>query len=155
MNEEKIKKHREELENEWRYLKEFDTREQRDHELLRGYLHDAPERFGERELKAGMNNSEMMAPENQTEKTLELLWMGENNSHNQKQLWKDGIKIEPWIFERMEQDLEETLLQSSNPRMTTRITTTNYWGTPEWRIERLNKRWKEFDRSWRNTNDWW
>ena len=33
---------------------------QRDHELIRDYLNDAPVRFGERELKAGMNNSEMM-----------------------------------------------------------------------------------------------
>ena len=58
----------------------------RDHELIREYLNDAPVRFGERELKAGMNNSAMMAPENQTEKTPELLRMGEKNSHNRKQL---------------------------------------------------------------------
>ena len=48
MNEEKIRKHREELENEQRYLREFDTRERRDHELIRGYLNDSPVRFGER-----------------------------------------------------------------------------------------------------------
>ena len=36
------------------------TCERRDHELIRGYLNDAPVRFGEGELKAGMNNSEMM-----------------------------------------------------------------------------------------------
>ena len=41
----------------------MDTREQRDHELTRVYLNDAPVRFGERELKAGMNNSEMMGSE--------------------------------------------------------------------------------------------
>ena len=48
MNEEKIKKHREEFENERRYLREFDTIEQRDHELIREYLNDGPVRFGER-----------------------------------------------------------------------------------------------------------
>ena len=56
------------------------------------------------------------APENQTEKTLELLRMGEKNSHNRKQLWEDGIKLEPWILKRMEQDLRETLLRSSQTR---------------------------------------
>ena len=40
-----------ELENEWRYLRKFGTRERRDHELIRGYLNDAPVRFGEQELK--------------------------------------------------------------------------------------------------------
>ena len=33
---------------------------QRDHELIRGCLSDAPVRFGERELKDGMNNSAVM-----------------------------------------------------------------------------------------------
>ena len=28
--------------------------------MIRGYLNDAPIRFGERELKAGMNNCEMI-----------------------------------------------------------------------------------------------
>ena len=35
-------------EDTWENL---DTREQRDHELTRVYLNDAPVRFGERELK--------------------------------------------------------------------------------------------------------
>jgi hypothetical protein len=34
---------REELENERIYLREFDTIERRDHELIREYLNDAPE----------------------------------------------------------------------------------------------------------------
>ena len=38
----------------------LDTSERIDHELIREYLNDAPVRFGERVLKAGMNNSEMM-----------------------------------------------------------------------------------------------
>ena len=36
-------------EDTWESL---DTRERRDHELIRGYLHDTPVTFGERELKA-------------------------------------------------------------------------------------------------------
>ena len=44
-------------EDTWQNL---DTREQRDRELTRVNLNDAPVRFGERELKAGMNNSEKM-----------------------------------------------------------------------------------------------
>ena len=42
-----------------------------------------------------------------------MLRMGEKNSHNRKQLWEDGIKLEPWILKRMEQDLREILLRSS------------------------------------------
>ena len=59
--------------------------------------------------------------ENQSEKTLELLRMDEKNSHNRKQLWEDGIKLEPWILKRMEQDLEEKLF--FDLQMTTRNTT--------------------------------
>ena len=33
-------------------LRNLDTRERSDHELIRGYLSDALVRFGERELKA-------------------------------------------------------------------------------------------------------
>ena len=39
---------------------DLDTWEQRNHELIRRYLNDAPVRFGEREMKAWMNKSEMM-----------------------------------------------------------------------------------------------
>ena len=38
----------------------LDTRKRIDHELIRGNLNDAPVKFGERELKAGMNNYEVM-----------------------------------------------------------------------------------------------
>ena len=47
MTEGKIKEHREELANERRYKREFDTRERIDHELIRGYLSDAPGEYGE------------------------------------------------------------------------------------------------------------
>ena len=63
---------------------DLDTGEWRDPELIREYFNDAPVRFGEWELKAGMNNSEMMGLENRTEKSLEFLRMGEKNSHNRK-----------------------------------------------------------------------
>ena len=83
---------------------DLDTWERRDHELIRGYLNDASEEFQNESWKLRMNNSEMMAPENQTEKTPELLRMGEKNSHNRKQLWEDGNKLESRILKRMEQD---------------------------------------------------
>ena len=61
-------------EDTWEYL---DTSERRDHELIREYLNDAPVRFGERELKTGMSNSEMMSS-------------GESN-------WKDSwIALDEW-----------------------------------------------------------
>ena len=47
--------------------------------------------------------------------------MGENNSHNRKQLWEDGIKLEPHISERTDEDLEEKLFFGL--QMTTKYTT--------------------------------
>ena len=52
MNEEKIRKHREELENEQRYLREYDTWEWIDHELIREYLNGAPVRLEDDNWKA-------------------------------------------------------------------------------------------------------
>ena len=81
--------------------------------------------------------------------------MDEKNSHNRKQLWEDGIKLEPWIFKRMDQDLREILLRSSNAENDDE-NHQNCWGTSEQRrIEMMNQRWKEFERSWRKTFDWW
>ena len=59
-------------------------------------------------------NPEWWPSENQTEKTPELLRMGEKNSPNQKQLWEDGIKLELRIFGRTGKNLRGTLLRSSN-----------------------------------------
>ena len=149
--------HRKELENKRQYLRGFDTWGRIDLELIRDHLNDAPIRLENDNWKLRMNNLKWWTPDNQTKKTLELLRIGENNSHYQKQLWEDDIKLEPWILKRMEQDLRETLLQSSKLRMTTRSTTMNYLDTLEWRKEeRLSQRWKEFERSWRKTYDrWW
>ena len=69
----------------------LDTWERRDHELIREYLNDGPVRLGEQQLKAGMNNPEMMGSGEQIEKNLELLRIGEKNSDNRKQLWEDGL----------------------------------------------------------------
>ena len=97
------------------------------------------------------------ASENQTEKTPAMLRMGEKNSHNQKQLWEDGIKLEPWIFERVDQDFKRNLyLDLEMLRMTMRNTTMNCWDTPgEWKTKRLSQQWKIiWNRSWK-TSDWW
>ena len=90
----------------------LDTWEQRDHELTIVNLNDAPVRFGE--LKAGMNNSEKLGS---GESNWRDSWIAPDgygrNYHNRKQLWEEGIKLEPWILKRMEQDLREILLRSS------------------------------------------
>ena len=135
----------------------LDTWERRDHELIRDHLNEAPVRFW-RTIAESWEwiNLKWWTPDNQTEKTLELLRMGEKNCLNWKQLWEDDNKLESWIIERMDKiEREEIFFGLQMLRMTTRNTTKNYWGTPEWRMERLSQRWKEFERSWRNTYDWW
>ena len=91
----------------------LDTSERRDHELTREYLNDAPVWFGERELKAWMNNSEMMGSGESNWKDSWNAPDGWKEFSQSKKLWKDGIKLEPWILKRMEQDLREILLWSS------------------------------------------
>ena len=58
-----------------------------------------------------MNNPEMMAFGESNWKYSELLRMGEKNSHNRKQLWEEGIKLESWILKRMDhrEELEEPI----------------------------------------------
>ena len=67
-------------EDAWENL---DTWERRDHELVREYLNDAPVRFGEWGLKAGMNNSEMMGSGESNWKDSWIAPDGWKNSHNQ------------------------------------------------------------------------
>ena len=65
-------------------------RERRDHALIRGYLIDAPVKLGGWELKARMNNYEMMGSGESNWKYSELLRMGEKKFSQPKQLWEDG-----------------------------------------------------------------
>ena len=102
MNEEKIKKHREELENDVDTWKNLDTWERRDHELIREYLNDAPVWFGERELKAGMNNYEKMGSEESTWKDSWIAPERWKEFSQSKQLWEYDIKLESRILKRME-----------------------------------------------------
>ena len=68
------------------------TWERRDHKLIREYLNDATEEFEKESWKLEWINLLKWWPsENQTEKTHELLRMGEKNSHNWKQLREDGM----------------------------------------------------------------
>ena len=134
----------------------IDTRERTDHELIRGYLIDAPVKLEGWELKAKMNNPEMMAFGESNWKYSELLRMGEKKSHNRKQLWEDVVMLESRIFERTDKIWRKTLLRSSNVENEDENHHDNLWDTPEQRrIEMLNQRWKEFERSWRKTFDWW
>ena len=100
-------------EDAWENL---DTWERRDHELIRGYLSDAPVWFGERELKAWMNNSFW----NDGLRRIKLKrlmncsgWVWEEFSQS-KTIMRGCHKLELWIFKRTVQDLGEILLRSSN-----------------------------------------
>ena len=94
-----------------------------------------------------MNNSELMAPENHTEKPPEMLRMGEKNSDNWKQLWEDGLELEPWILKRMEQDWEKK--------------SSSVFKYREWRLETpprivdalRNEKWKGWSKDEKNLKD--
>ena len=89
------------------------------------------------------------------ETTHEKLRVGEKNSHNKK-IMRGWQQYRIMNHRENGQDWQRKIsFGLQNSRMMTRNTTMNCWGTPEWRIDRLSQRWKEFDRSWRNTNDWW
>ena len=149
--------HREELENETRYMREF------------RYMSTNRSRAGKRilEWRTGkiwrmiaeswewISLLKWWAPENQIEKNLEFLRICEKNAHNQKQLWEDGNKIESRILKRMEQDLGETLLLSSkfkNDDEKHHHESLRYSGM---KIRKVEPTMKEFERSWWTTYDWW
>ena len=92
-----------------------------------------------------MNNYEMMGSGESNWKTLELLQMGEKNSHNQKQFWEDGIKLELRVFGRM------GMIWRRNSSSVFKI-----WEwrreTPSWIVEALrNEEWK----GWANNERIW
>ena len=87
-----------------------DARERRDRELIREYLNDAPVRFGERELKAGMNNYKMMGSEESNWKDSCIAPDGWKEFSQSKTI---GITLEPRIFERTDKIWRKTLLRSS------------------------------------------
>ena len=62
---------------------DLDTWERRDGELIREHLNDAPVRFENDNWKLRMNNMKWWTLYNQTDKTLELLRIGEKNLHKQ------------------------------------------------------------------------
>ena len=144
MNEEKIKKHREELENEWRYLRGFrymrTKRSWADKRILEWCTGKIWRMIAE---SWEWINLKWWTPDNQTEKTLELLRMGEKNCHNWKQLWEDGNKLESRIIERMDKIERKFFFGLQNLRMTTRNAIMTYLGTPEEsKAKRLSPRWK-------------
>ena len=67
-----------------------------------------------------------------------------------KQLWEDGLELEPRILKRMEQDWEKILLRSSkseNDDEKHHHELLRHSGIIK--TKRLSQRWKDFDRSWR------
>lgn len=94
----------------------LDTREWRDHELIREYLNDAPEENdNKRWTLKWTNSSEMMASgESKRKTTPEILRMGMKRiSHEWKQLrrWQPACTTN---LQENRQDLRESLLWSSN-----------------------------------------
>lgn len=73
-------------EDTWENLDTTETKRSRADKRI---LNDAPVRFGERELKA--ENEQVW---------IDGFQIGERTSHNQKQLWEDGLELEPWISVR-------------------------------------------------------
>ena len=129
---------------------DLDTWERRDHELIRRYLNDASEEFENESWKLRMNNSEMMG-------------YGES-------IWKDSwIAPDGWKeFKRAMnlrekgQDLEETLLRSSNVENDDKNHHWEYFlGTPEWKLEKrvaraqfTGKNLKMNEDTWRDLDTW-
>ena len=133
-------------EDAWENL---DTWERSDHELIREYLNDAPVWFGERELKAGMNNYEMMGSEESNWKDSWIAPDGWKELSRTKTIMRGRHKASTMNLE----DNGARLKRNSStvfkiPRMTTRNTTMNCWDTLGWKLEKLNQRWKELERSW-------
>ena len=96
-------------------------------------------------------------PDNKLRRLLNLLRIVEKNSHNPKTTMRGWQQS--WIT-----NLEENGLRYGGKFFfglqvlwkTMRDTTMTYWGTPEeTKAKRLSQLWKEFERSWRNTYDWW
>ena len=84
-------------EDAWENL---DTNERINHELIKEYLNDAPVRFGEQELKAGMKNPELMASGESNWKDSWIAPEGWKEFSQSKQLWEDGTMLELRILER-------------------------------------------------------
>ena len=73
-----------------------------------------------------------------SETTHEMLRMGKKRIARLETIWEDGNKLEPCIFERTDKIEEKLFFGLQMLRMMTRNTTMNCWGTPEWKLERLN-----------------
>ena len=97
-------------EDTWENL---DTSERRDHELISGYLNDAPEEFENESWKLRMKTYDMMAFGGKKWKQLMKCSGWVKRISTIKNNYEDDMKLEPWIFKRMDQDLREILLRSS------------------------------------------
>ena len=128
-------------ENTWGYLY---TWERRDHELIREYLNDAPVRFGECELKAGMNKSEMMGC---GESNWKDSWIAPDE-------WKEFSQLKPIM--RGWRQARPMNLEENGARF--KRNSSSVFKIREWRretpsrivealrnekLERLNQRWKK------------
>ena len=78
------------------------TRDQRDHELIREYLNDSPEEFENERWKLRMNNSETMGSGESNWKDSWIAPDGKKRIVTIKNNYEDVMKLEPWIFKRMD-----------------------------------------------------
>ena len=114
----------------------LDTWERRDHELIRDHLNEAPVKFGVWELKAGMNNSDMMASR---ESNWKDSWIAPDRW---KEISHSKTIMRGWSRTRTT-NLEENGARYGGKfffglqmqRKITRNTTKNCWGTPGWKME--------------------
>ena len=94
---------------------DLDTWERRDHELIKEYLNEAPVELGnERWMLRTNKSSEMMAFGESNWKDSWIAPDGWKEFSQSKTIMRGWHMLEPWILKRMEQDLRETLLRSSN-----------------------------------------
>ena len=122
---------------------DLDTWERRDHELIRGYLKDAPEEFKNESWKLRMNNSEMMGS-------------GESNwkdSWNAPDGWKEfsqsKIIMGGWHQART-MNLEENGARfKRNPSSVFKCW--EWWWEPPWIVEIIQE--TEKQRGWANNEN--
>ena len=131
-------------EDTWQNL---DTRERRDHELIRGYLSDAPVWFGDRELKAWMNNSEMMG-------SGESNWKDSWNALDGWKLFSQSKTIMRGWQQTRTMNLEENGARLKRNSSSVFKCWEWRWETPPWIVEALrNENWKGWTNDEKNLKD--
>ena len=128
-------------------MRGFDTWERIDRELNREKLEWCTGKIWRKWAENWNEWSVMMAFRGTNEKTPELLRMDEKNSHNWKQLWEDGVKLELLIFGRTDE-----IWRKNSPSI---FKCREWrWETPPWIVEILrDDNWKGWTDDDKNLTD--